>query len=130
MYSQLIFSSSLWVTDNIPGSPQYFECLSSSWVFILVWMDLKGNGGKGCMSKGENFHIRNSLLVINSGIQMLELHTHLDSQLSVGLLQLSLSGMQLHTKNCKGVKLILWDLSQRQQSLQLLAWLASPCSAG
>lgn len=44
MYSQLILSSCLWVTDNIPGSSQHFERLSSSWVFILVWMDLKEKG--------------------------------------------------------------------------------------
>lgn len=42
VYSQLILASCLWVTDNIPGSPQDFERLSRSWVFILVWMDLKG----------------------------------------------------------------------------------------
>lgn len=76
------------------------------------------------MSKGEHFSHRYSLLIINSGIQQLELHTHLDSQLSVGLLQLSLSGVHLHTEHCKGVELVLWYLSQGQRSLQFLASVA------
>lgn len=44
VYSQLVLSPCFWVTDDIPCSPQYFESLSSSWVFILVWMNLKENG--------------------------------------------------------------------------------------
>lgn len=42
MHLQLILSSCLRVTNDIPGCPQHFERLSGSWVFILVWMDLKG----------------------------------------------------------------------------------------
>lgn len=62
-HSQLVLLPRLRVADDIPGSPENFECLSSSWVFILVWMDLKENHQAGCMSKGEHLHIRDNVAV-------------------------------------------------------------------